>query len=305
MSFPKFPGLSAPISLSELIQWARSINQCIETLTGSRGSERVATASELKLVQDVVDKLTSAKREVKPGDITIDIGGGLTASVSLSQLVEKLVADKRMQAAFAASNSATSAANSTDSSGLTRVQQMLQSEVDAAAQVASAAKSDAASAKKTADEAIQLALKSSGGGRGSIVGYGSLGYFQTNAWRDEVAIYVVQESLGLNRAGVVPSASDTANLVIGDMVTLTGIDGTTSHTRQWLGPSAGWVDCGSFLTGLAIKDGSIPKAKVASLALQVIDSMFGTYAGSYYINGATTVNYGGRSLDNISSKTPV
>lgn len=302
MSLPKLPGLSALRSgVPAVDNWAQSINQILETLTG-RGGDRVVMVSDLKPLQDVADKLNTSKREIKAGDITIDLGGGLTASISATDLAGKLLATQQMKDALSGSATTTTTDNSTATGASAQSLSKLQIQINDLVTSASSTASTASTAAKTADEAKQLALSnSSGTSRGSIVSVGSLSNFSTNAWRDDVAIWCIQQNLGVNQPGVTPSPTDTKNLVTGDMVTLVGADGTTYMTRQWI-KGMGWMDVGQFLAGNVLQAGSVPVSKIKSPALQVLDSVLFAQGGTYYLNGVTTVNYQGLSLNTIASR---
>jgi hypothetical protein len=303
MTFPKLPGLGLLRNGEKsLLDWSRQINQHLEALEGVHGEDRVAMLSDLKAINKVVDGISGEKRSVSPGDLPIDLGGGLKGSISIDTLVERLVGNKRMQDAFIQAVTQTTSGTSTSSAVATQTQNLLQSQIDAAAKVADSAAASAATAARDAYEAKQLAMQgSSGSGRGSIVGFGSLANFNTNAWRDDVAIWVIQQNLGVNQPGVMPSATDTGKLVTGDMVTLLGVDGVTVLTKQWI-KAMGWMDPGTFLGGNVMLNNSIPTAKVKSAMLGSLDTMFGYAAGTYYAQGTITVNYGGLSLNAIASR---
>jgi hypothetical protein len=303
MTFPKLPGLGALRNGEKsLLDWSRQVTQHIEALEGVHNGDRVVMQSDMDAIKKVVNGISGEKRAVNPGDLPIDLGGGLQGSISIDTLVERLVSNKRMQETFLQAIMQVPYGSSVSGTTVTQTQNLLQSRIDAAANVADSAASSAAAASRDAYEAKQLALQgSSGSGRGSIVGFGSLANFNTNVWRDDVAIFVIQQNLGVNQPGVVPSPTDTGKLVTGDMVTLLGVDGTTVITKQWI-KSMGWMDTGTFLGGNVMLDGSIPPTKVRSTMLPFLDTMFGTMAGTFYANGNITVNYGGLSLAYLANK---
>lgn len=299
MSLPKLPGLSSlRDGDSALLDWTRTVTEHLETLEGVRGGDRVAMMSDL---DGLSSSTTGTTRAQGRGDITLDLGDGKTASVSLDAIVEKLVSNRRMQEAFAQVG-ATDLVAQNPSSTASQVQNLLQSQIDTATKTATDAAAAAQAAAKDAYAAMQKAIDGTGGtSRGSIVAMGSLANFNTNAWRDDVAIWCIQQNLGVNKPGVTPTATDTQNLVTGDMVTLLGADGTTVITKQWI-KSMGWMLTGPFVGGNIILDNSVPTAKVKSTMLGSLDQMFGTYAGTYYAAGTITVNYGGLSLNTIANR---
>lgn len=303
MTFPKLPGLGAlRVGDKALLDWSRTVNQHLEALEGVNTGDRVVMQSDLTAINKVVSGLTGEKRAVNPGDIAVDFGGGLTASISIDTLVERLVSNKRMQDTFVQSTAVASASSTATTSTVTQTQNLLQSQIDDAAKSAESAASAAASAARDAYDAKQAALKGvSGTSRGSIVAMGSLANFNTNDWRDDIAIWCIQQNLGINKPGVTPSPTDTQNLVTGDMVTLVGVDGVTVITKQWI-KALGWMLTGQFIGGNVMLDNSVPTAKVKSTMLPYLDTMFGTQAGTFYASGTITVNYGGLSLATIASR---
>lgn len=89
----KRPGLPAlRTSDPALAKWAQVVAEHLEMHMGTRGNpkERAVTLRELEKVAGGMIYLQGDKRQAQPGDLTLDLGGGLTASVAIDQFIESI-----------------------------------------------------------------------------------------------------------------------------------------------------------------------------------------------------------------------
>ena len=91
----KRPGLPALQSdNAALNRWASAVAEHVELSAGARGNplERSITKREFDAITGAVQYLSSEKREVRPGDTVIDLGGGLTATIAIDRFAESIKA---------------------------------------------------------------------------------------------------------------------------------------------------------------------------------------------------------------------
>ncbi len=93
----KLPGLVKPkVTDQGLARWVEAVSERLEVREGSRGNpnERAVTVRELNSVAGGLRYLTSEKRDLQPGDVVIELGGGLTASVAIDQFIDSIKATR-------------------------------------------------------------------------------------------------------------------------------------------------------------------------------------------------------------------
>lgn len=91
----KRPGLLAlQTDNAALNRWASTVAEHLELSAGARGNplERSITKREFDAITGAVQYLSSEKREVRPGDTVIDLGGGLTATIAIDRFAESIKA---------------------------------------------------------------------------------------------------------------------------------------------------------------------------------------------------------------------
>lgn len=89
----KLPGLpTLKTSDQSLARWAQAVAEHLEVRAGARGNplERGVTQRDLDKVSRQLAPLTSTSRTVAAGDIPISLGGGLSASISVSQFLQAI-----------------------------------------------------------------------------------------------------------------------------------------------------------------------------------------------------------------------
>lgn len=88
---PGLPVLQTPDTA--LARWAQAVAEHLEVRAGSRGNplERAVTLRELASATTGLSYLQESKtRQVQAGDVVVDLGGGLSASVSISKFIESI-----------------------------------------------------------------------------------------------------------------------------------------------------------------------------------------------------------------------
>lgn len=89
----KLPGLpTLNTSDQSLARWAQAVAEHLEVRAGARGNplERSVTQRELDKLARQLAPLTGTSRTVAAGDIPINFGGGLSASISVSQFAQAI-----------------------------------------------------------------------------------------------------------------------------------------------------------------------------------------------------------------------
>lgn len=89
---PGLPALKTPDQA--LARWSQIVAEHLEVRAGARGNplERSVTQRELLNATRGLDALRSDKRAAaQSGDVVLDLGGGLSAAISVETLVKSIV----------------------------------------------------------------------------------------------------------------------------------------------------------------------------------------------------------------------
>lgn len=92
----KLPGLPAVNAQDPALRnWINAVSERLEVREGSRGNpwERAVTIREIKDTLEVIDKLKEPKKS-DDRSVSIDLGGGLSASVAIDRFVESIKATR-------------------------------------------------------------------------------------------------------------------------------------------------------------------------------------------------------------------
>lgn len=89
----KLPGIPLlKTTDTALARWAQAVTEHLEVRAGARGNplERVVTQRELSGINSTLQGFGHGAPTAQPGDLTIDLGGGMSASLSIEQFAKAL-----------------------------------------------------------------------------------------------------------------------------------------------------------------------------------------------------------------------
>ena len=240
----KLPGLPVlKTSDVALNRWAQAVSEHLEVRNGARGNaaEKAVVQRDLTDLNTAMAYLKEPKRTAEAGDTIIDLGGGMTASISTDKLVAALLANAKFKSAIATTGTTGTATSTTvmvtDDSALNRLGGEVKSSV-------AALESNVAALKTLATDTA-VAVRSISTASGITRGPVSLsGGWDQSLWPQfaTVASYLVWVEFGgdIGRTDF----TDSSHLVIGDTVALEDVRDNrvvSNTTQQWRGKSKGWV----------------------------------------------------------------
>lgn len=160
-----------------LDDFGANVKEWIERCSGARGpaDDILVTFGDLKTISQRT--ATGAKRQVVPGDIVVDVGSGLTGSISIDSLAASLLGNQQFKTALAAT--APTPTKTTISEEPARVEQELRRMINDMDGRLSAAERSAASAAEAARNALSQVGSASEqvvfkvGANGTMAGTGS------------------------------------------------------------------------------------------------------------------------------------
>ena len=209
------PSLSS--GTAAIDNWAQTVKSWIDARNGTRdSSEAVVTQKQLK---DYVNRAAPG-RQAQPGDLIIDIGGGVTASVAKADILA-IVGNT-------ASTSSSTASTSSSSTAVTALDAKLQLEIDALTKGLNSVTGTAS------DNAIAISLLNSKKSTRTPLNVGG-GDAPYGSDLTSIANVVIYFNLRGSTSGYVGA---TSYLVLGDTVTFTLVDGSGRWglvRLQWTG----------------------------------------------------------------------
>lgn len=242
----KLPGLpvlkTSDVALS---RWAQAVAEHLEVRNGARGNaaEKAVVQRDLTDLNATMAYLKEPKRTAEAGDTIIDLGGGMTASISTDKLVAALLANAKFKSAL--TSSATSAAPTTVSvpAGV---------DFETRGRVDEVSMSLAALKTLATDTAVSVKnlASSSGSSRGPVSLNGGWDRVRWPSFAT-VASWLVWVEFGGDIGRI--DFADSSHLVIGDTVALQysvsrspttanpSTESWVNTTRQWRGSARGWV----------------------------------------------------------------
>ena len=241
----KLPGLPVlKTSDAALNRWAQAVAEHLEVRNGARGNaaEKTVVQRDLTDLNTAMAYLKEPKRTAEAGDTIIDLGGGMTASISTEKLVAALLESAKFKSAIATTGTTGTATSTTmmvtDDSALNRLGGEVKSSV-------AALESNVAALKTLATDTA-VAVRSISTASGITRGPVSLnGTWDRSRWPQfaTAASWLVWVEFGGSSART--NFADSSHLVIGDTVALEDVRDTrvvSNTTAQWRGTSKGWAD---------------------------------------------------------------
>lgn len=105
------PGLPAyQSSDAALAKWAQAVNAAIQAM----GKAGLVTTDDLAALASKYGLDVSSKRVAAPGDVSIDLGNGVTGSISIAELAGKLVKNQQFKDALPKATSTTTTTQQND-----------------------------------------------------------------------------------------------------------------------------------------------------------------------------------------------
>lgn len=222
-----------------LARWAQAVNTAFESLRNAG----LVTSDDLAALAKKYGLSVAAQRSTAPGDVVIDMGNGVSGSISISDLANKLIKNQAFKAAITPTQQTATTQTAPNNNAVDDLEaRLLQITSELASQIAN----------------INPGTSTAGITRGAISACGVWPNWDNTPSNSTLAaqcvIWTLKNGGDINNVPAFP-ADPVGQLVIGDVVTFRYKAGVPANTvpypsddcdfemsRQWLGKTVGWVE---------------------------------------------------------------